>query len=1023
MNPAAKESFPSPEVRVVEASAGSGKTYALAKRYVQLILHLTRARGAPPVHTILAITFTNKAAFEMKERIITLLKQLALGVMNDAERDGIIGPITMTPARAREAAAQVMDTILRHYNFFQVQTIDKFINGLLVTSAFRIGLTADFRIKTRSREYLAAALDALIDEASSRPAVRKAFDDFLVSMLLVESRSAWLPRDVILDTVEQLFGEHNTYARDFVRGGVRPEDILKIKTGVLGLVGDLVERMPRGAHATFEKSMRKFVADHRKGFRFAAGLSSYFDAGKPIQPKKGMVLEAWHEDQWALIQKALASAARAEVEHLYDPYLEIFARVREKLDAACRRDDIVFLASLNAMAKAVHEQGLSPDELYYRLAVRFEHYLFDEFQDTSLLQWENLRMLPEDAIARGGSLFYVGDKKQAIYSFRGGETRLFDDIRAQYAEGYHLRSEPLTISRRSHERIVAFNNEIFSIANLAALMRAGEGDDKPLLPVRPQDIAELQRVYGGARQEALASRPGGCVRVERLDGDGKDEVYAAARPRVMARLRELKSRFAWREIAILVRKNDEVERVTRWLLEEGIPSSSERTLNIREHPLVGEVAAFLRFLASPADNAAFGEFIQGRIFAAASGMFQDDLRDALLDWRQMKKGPLYEQFRAAFPSWWQRLLEPFFNAAGMYPLYETVASFYRVTGALEHFPDDQGFLMHFLGLIGKNEEECPDAASFLAYYDDLEGESLYVDVVASDAVQVMTVHKAKGLGFSAVIVPFLSISLTRSRSGQRKALMYTLCPEEDGLKLYHFNEHHTRHCALAQELAVEEKMGLFFAELNNVYVALTRAACEMHLFIPPRAGSGVNLALYLVPERLYAAGDPAPAYPNIAAEPAGAPRELLPPACRDWMAFLKDEFMDESTLTSRRHRERGKAFHAALAGDSSGLTPEMRQELELFLADARIRPFVEAPGAQVLVEQEFVDRAGCSRRMDRVLVFEREVWVIDFKTSRADEAAGVAQVREYIGILREVYPRREVKGFLLFIATREVLTV
>ena len=1018
--------FPSPEVCVVEASAGSGKTYALAKRYVQLILHLTRSRSTPPIHSILAITFTNKAAFEMKERILKFLKELALGVMPESERDAILEPVGMTPQEAQTSALKIMDTVLRHYNYFQVETIDKFINSLLISSAFQVGLTANFRIKTSSREYLASALDALIDEAGTNSVVKKAFDDFLVSMLLVEARSDWLPKEVVLDTIDQLFSEYNTYAKDFVRGGLGPEVLLKTKTRVLDDMRAFVERMPEGINGTFAKSARKFVEKHDRGFRFASGLSAYFHPGKCIPLAKGLAPMPWHDDQWQKIQKGLVAAADEEVRHLYDPYIEIFMRCREKLADACRREDVVFLAELNAKARLVYAQGLAPEELYYRLATRYEHYLFDEFQDTSVLQWDNLRVLPEDAIARGGSLFYVGDKKQAIYAFRGGETRLFDAISAQYAApGYHLDRQHLNMSRRSHEKLVVFNNEIFSLANLERLMHVRNAKDEPLIPVRQDDLKELARVYEGARQDVVHVVPEGCVRVEVLQGGNKEAVHADAKPRVMARLRELRGRFALGDIGILVRKNQDVEEVTRWLMEEQIPSSSERTLNIKEHPLVGEVISFLKFLVSPVDDAAFGEFIAGRIFSAVSCLSRDDVRDAVLVWRQVKHEPLYCAFQRTFPSIWETYLEAFFNNAGLFPVYETVASFYRRMNALENFPDDQGFLMHVLDLVKANEEEFPDMPAFLACYDALEGEDLYVDVVSAQAVQVMTVHKAKGLEFRVVIIPFLTMTLLRGHSSQKKALNYTLRDEDDdGLALYHFNEQHVAYSSLAEALSVDEKMAVFFSELNNVYVALTRAACEMYVFIPPRAGQSVNLALGLIPEALYSLGMPSASYPQKNADHAGMPCELTPPLCRDWLSFLKEEFRSEDAPEHRVDRRLGEAYHAALATGMEGIPREMRQDLERFMAAEKIKLFFEVPGAEVFVEKEYVDVRGMTRRMDRVLVFaapRSEVWVIDFKTSRGEK--GIEQVQEYKKILADIYPGSRIRGFLAFIKECDAVEV
>ncbi len=1035
--------FHSPEICVVEASAGSGKTYALARRYVRLILFLScrDPLQRPAIHSILAITFTNKAAFEMKERILKFLKEIALGVMPSDEEHEMLSGLGIDPTEARATAGRVIDAILRNYNYFQVETIDKFINTLLVGSAFQIGLTANFRIKTSSREYLVMALDELVDDASKDPVIKRKFDDFLMSMLLVEARSAWIPKTVMLDTLVQLFREYNTHGVGFAPGSIVLADMIKVKSAVIKDVKAFVEKMPEGAHKGFIKSISAFARDHQHSFRFADGLSAYFQKHKGIPSTKALVLTPWHEDQWEKIQQGLMQAADMEVRHLYDPYVAVFEQARERFVAACQRDDVIFLEELNAKARLVYEDGLLPEELYYRLSTRFEHYLFDEFQDTSALQWANLKVLPEDGISKGGSLFYVGDKKQAIYSFRGGDTGLFDEVRARYDDpGYHLTVDHLDISRRSHANIVTFNNNVFSLENLERFMSVMNKDGEALVPARPSDQDELTRVYGSASQRAVLHDPSGCVRVLHTNGNNKEEIRFETRAKVMSRLHELRGRFALKDIGILVRKNDDVQEVTRWLIEENVPSSSERTLNIKEHVIVNEVCAFLCFLVSPVDDAAFGQFIQGEMFTRVSGISARDIQHLILGWRQEKKDHLYASFRRKFPEAWEMFLEDFFKNAGLYPIYETVASFYRRMKVLSSFPGAEGFLMRFLDLVKDKESEFPDLGAFLAHYEELSGEDLYVDVTGGDAVHVMTVHKAKGLEFKVVIVPFLTMSLTRSRSPKNLALEYSLRQTDEGLVLYHFNNEHTHYSDIAEELDTDDRMRRFFSELNNVYVALTRAACEMYVFIPPRAGKGPNLALQLIPENVSVLGAPAGVYPVKKNDTAVVAKDVQPSLCRDWISFLKDEFLDESHWALQHQREEGVLYHKVLSkircfsGDekkfiieacdqlSEPVTAEMKKTLGALLALKEVKALFSDKN-EVMTEQEVVDSFGRSWRVDRLVVTPEQVMIVDFKLSKSQQDEGVAQVRGYMELVRGLYPGRTVKGCLVFIKEQEVSEV
>ena len=204
--------FQPSQVLVVEASAGSGKTYALAKRYVQLSLFLG-AKQAVPIQSILAITFTNKATWAMKSRILDFLKRIALKQLKPFEAEDIIKPLGLDENRASELAFGVMNDVIRQYHYFQVQTIDSFVNILLVGCSFKIGLSARFKIKRNSREYLQLSLDELLDQAGSDGKLHKLFEDFVRQYLFLENRSGWFPGEDLLKVVSELFRQYNTYQK------------------------------------------------------------------------------------------------------------------------------------------------------------------------------------------------------------------------------------------------------------------------------------------------------------------------------------------------------------------------------------------------------------------------------------------------------------------------------------------------------------------------------------------------------------------------------------------------------------------------------------------------------------------------------------------------------------------------------------------------------------------------------------------------------------------------------------------
>jgi len=207
-----------PCVDVVEASAGSGKTHALAKRYIQLIMDSQLKQEEIPLKTILAVTFTNKATIEMKQRILEFLKKIALDAFSDKEeREDLFLSLPLAGNKAKKVAHGIIENIISHYNFFQIQTIDSFINMLLSGCAFHLGLASNFQIKENYRTYLEYSLDKLIDKAQIDKEILKVFEDFLKYYLFVENKEGWFSKQDIFRLIESLYNYRCIYGEKLRR--------------------------------------------------------------------------------------------------------------------------------------------------------------------------------------------------------------------------------------------------------------------------------------------------------------------------------------------------------------------------------------------------------------------------------------------------------------------------------------------------------------------------------------------------------------------------------------------------------------------------------------------------------------------------------------------------------------------------------------------------------------------------------------------------------------------------------------
>ncbi|MBP9854978.1 MAG: UvrD-helicase domain-containing protein [Candidatus Omnitrophica bacterium] len=1035
--------FSSPEVRVVEASAGSGKTYALAKRYVQLLLSQDSTQLRTPTQNILALTFTNKASFEMKERILYFLKGIALGQLSKNDLTNILDPLGMTEKEAQKAAFLIMESIIHHYHFFQVQTIDKFINSLLSGCAFKVGLTANFKIKTTALDYLEYSLDRLIDQASFDKDTLLMFERFLENYLYIENRKGWFPKKDILSVVKSLYDQNNVYGRPYIQSNITPKQLNELKFKILGQMKALEENLPEKTNATFRKSLDKFLRNHH--FSFDIDKVPNFSSDEP-RLNQGAQASSEVLKLWSAIKQDLQLACQQEAHSLYNPYIEVFEEVMKIFSLKSAKEDVLFLEELNKKAQSLFdEQGLTVEEIYFRLATRLEHYLFDEFQDTNRLQWSNIQMLPGEALSSGGSLFYVGDRKQAIYGFRGGDVDLFDEIKDEFS--HFVRQEPLLNNFRSHKAIVEFNNAVFSAQNLHRFIESKERADEERKSDHPvqfadEDYQRLSSIFVTSQQTHRSDYDQGYVKIETIPADGKEESDEWTKIRVKELLSELKNRFEWKDIAFLTRSNSQVESITAWLLEENIPVDSERTSNVKDNLRIAELIYLLKFLNSPIDNVSFAMFLLSELFLKSAGLPYIELESFIIKNRsnltKQRNFYLYQAFKKEYPELWKEYFEEFYKNIGLFPLYELVISIYEKFNCLNLFESDQGYFMLFLELIHKREEEHSDVSSFFEYFENLSGESLYVQMSGINAVKVMTIHKAKGLEFPVVIVPFLTMDVNVGSRSNESGQTFVLRPGRENIKLLRLKKDYYRYAEELYHIYREEYIKSLFSELNNVYVALTRASHELYAFVPKKVGTSVNPVNYLVPDDKFQSGTKN-TYSKTQNKNESLTLTLGGAQYQNWIHYLGDEFLSDDLSHSYEARLQGKIIHFILSnlGNLQGKmideeiqkainkaihefgvvndTENHKNTIRKIILSEDFKKFFYVDVGEVFTEKEIVDGFSQTKRIDRLIVKEKEIWIVDYKASKAGADVYRKQIRQYQKILESIYPKHTIAGYLIYL--------
>ncbi len=1042
----------SPEVVVVEASAGTGKTFCLAKRYLQLLINPHLNPEGVPLRNILAITFTNRAAMEMKSRILEILKKIALGVFSTKEeQEEILSSLGVGGKLAQKRARQVMDEIINHYSFFQVQTIDSFINALLLGCALNIERSASFEIEKDYTQYISYCLDLAIEEVAFDKSVGRLLEEFLQHYLFVENRTSWFPKKDILHIMQFLFKLYNRYGKSFKVYNGESKDVVEKKRTIYQQITRLASQFPQGINAHTKKSILSFLEKNQEVFDISSLPQVLKNPEVPMNKNK-LPPESF-QTQWRKICERVKELVELDAEVAYNPYIKLFYKLLSFFHSLSKKKDVLFLEELNCKARCLFgEGGITVAEVYYRLATRFKHYLIDEFQDTSVLQWRNLEMMIEEVLSSGGSLFYVGDKKQAIYRFRGGEVKLFDEVRNKFAK-FNVKSTYLAKNHRSQKAIVEFNNKVFCEENLRRVVKSSG----IISHLDETSFKEILDIFKDAHQEYREENKYGYVKVEWIREKSRNERDELIHSKIIHLIKELKERFSCQDIAILTRDNNEVEVITSWLLEEGLSVESEKTLNVMKNSLIKEIVSFLKFLYSPIDDLSFASFILGDIFGAATGLSYSEMRNFLFSLHKEGKNEngaaLYRLFRNRYPQVWEEYIEKFFQNIGFISLYELLVNIYQRFAVRENFRDNQAFFMKFLELIKTKEDKYVEVDEFLSYLKEAPPEDLYVNITQSDSLKVLTIHKSKGLEFPVVIIPFLRWEID-PRIGRERISAYIVEEDNHSLGLLRITKKHRLYSQWLEEIYVQNYRKAFIDELNNTYVAFTRAQYELYIFIPYKSGKGNNKAWFIIPEEIQEIGEKR-VYEKKEKEEISPVIDMPVSKYKDWAEALKEEFGDVESIKNRERVLYGNVLHFLLSQignlypepqKATGVNPwlgvypqkkefiikeiiergkaqfpfikdfsSIEKVLRLLLNKEELTPFFYIEKGEVYSEKEVVTRWGEAKRIDRLIVKPEEVWVIDYKISSQGKEEHKQQISQYIEIIKEIYYPKRVRGFLIYL--------
>jgi len=815
---------------IYRASAGTGKTFSLVKEYLSIILKEPNAFR----HT-LAITFTNKAAEEMKSRILIHLSNIAKG-RNDSKRETWH---SMVPALQRATglsevalinnAEMALSRILHGYSSFSVGTIDSFTHSLVQIFAREMELPVAFELELESNKIISDAVEQVVSLVGENEIITDILTQF-VRAKIAEGKYTGITEDLQRFAVKTL-GEGGISQREKLshfsldtlqeKGKIITAELRKYGEEIRTLAIPVWEKVNHLQHAFYqgEKGItgffRRLVNDP-----MSFPLNSYMQktieenrwfAGKAtraekdeIETLKPLIEDIFHKIN-ALQEENMSKIVLFGLMQRTLHSMMLLNEINKAIITKRNESGIVHISELNKKIADIVAKEPVPF-IYERIGERYKNYLIDEFQDTSMLQWNNFIPLILNSLSELGFSMIVGDGKQAIYRWRSGDVAQFErlsqlnehtpDSETEAIFKHHLNIQHLDKNFRSEKEIVEFNNRLFNF----------------LKSYIPESYSELCHVYSDLYLDPLPEKQGGFVSLQFIPEDKKEVYQGNVCDAILDIVRDLLERgYTPKDIAILCRSNTTCTLVAQSLLEAGFPVASSDSLIIGSSPTVKLIVTALTYLLTP------------------------DASNAVIFWLQLSKiknlewdDELISQINTMNQKEFQERLKmhgydvDFHSIAKMTLIDASMA----LTVALQINKKHDLHLRFFLdALIDAQSEDVATISNFPQWWQE-KGKKQFLSLSDStDAVKVMSIHKSKGLGFQVVIYPFAD------KSHEKSADNVWVDLDED---TYHFPAAllplnmdllHTNFAHCYEKEDAKNMLDL----LNIFYVACTRPKNELYI--------------------------------------------------------------------------------------------------------------------------------------------------------------------------------------------------
>lgn len=805
---------------VYNASAGSGKTFTLVKEYLKILF---LSNNPDQYKRILAITFTNKAVTEMKHRIIAELKTFSspkILIKPEGMFAIICEELQLDAEVLHKKSEKLLNNIIHNYAAFDISTIDGFTHRIIRTFAFDLKLPLNFEVELDQDSLLNEAVDSLISKAGTDKQLTSVLVDFAIEK--ADDDKSW---DVAFDfnkIAKLLVNENdlpfietlkNKTLTDFSTLKKQLKTELKTTETTIVEVAKSVLNLVEEAGLVFTDFSRSTLPNH---FKKASELSldglynnkleenlaerkGIYGVKSTLAPVIDAILPQI-ETYYKAVKQGVFHIKFLKAFYRNITPLSVLNVINNELKTIKDDQNKMLISEFNAIISKEISNQPTPF-IYERLGEKFKHYFVDEFQDTSTMQWQNLIPLLANSLATDtGSAMLVGDAKQAIYRWRGGKAEqfigLFHDDNPFYVK---KKIENLPTNFRSFTEVVTFNNGFFNFLSSQVFSNA-----------------IYKNLYETATQN-LSKTNEGYVELLFLNSnkeDDRDELFTA---QVLKTIEDCqKNGFKLQDICVLVRKKKEGVAVANYLSQHKISIISSETLLINNAPEVVFVNNVLGVLVQPKNN----EIKIAILNYLATSFSIEDKHEFFTAHLSLNSSEFFKSFENhnIYVNHQDLLQLPLFDLA------ETIVRTFSLVKT------SNAYIQFYLDVVlDFSQKKGSDISAFLTYFDKKKDSLSIVSPQGQDAVQIMTIHKSKGLEFPVVIFPYADLEIYFEVEPKEWFPVNKDVYQGFSHTLLNFNKDFEYFGDVGLEIFNNHKSEQELDTINLLYVTLTRAVEQLYI--------------------------------------------------------------------------------------------------------------------------------------------------------------------------------------------------